>query len=227
MRGQARGSTGLVSFTLSSVIFAAAQMSAAPARATTVLPLSAEQLAERSPIVIYGRVVQIEVAANGARTAIVETIDTVRAPAPYDSQRDFLVPLLDRRIPGRDIIERVSGAPELKLREELVVFLRPIQDAQAGLWQRRDGQPLFALEGLGQGRFRVLESRQGARVVQGSTDPDHSESSLSDQELLNFKPSVRLKPSKANPRPQATNESLATLDSLLTKVRAENGRFGQ
>ena len=127
---------------------------------------SLEELVDTAPVVVYGKVVALEEnPLTGHRTAVFEVLEVARAPEEFKSQRDFLVPLYSRKIPGKGIRERVVGAPELKIHEELVLFLRPIAKTQEGSQRRSDGQRLFALEGFHQGKLSVVEDDQGARRV--------------------------------------------------------------
>jgi len=140
-----------------------------PSLATTLVAKSLADLTARSPIVVHGRVVQVEVnSRNGRRTAIVEALDVVRAPADYRAQRDFPVPLHNRALPRSDLVEWVPAAPELFEGEELVLFLRPLaEDDLAPSDRRLDGKTSFALDGFQQGKFRVASDERGVRRVLG------------------------------------------------------------
>ncbi|MBS1985205.1 MAG: hypothetical protein JST16_13630 [Bdellovibrionales bacterium] len=192
------------------------------ASATTVLPLGVDDLVGRSPVVIYGRVAQIQVdSGTGERTAVVESLDVAKSPEEFKHQRDFYVPLLNRALPGR-LMERVAGAPELRPDEELVLFLRPVDVDREGLHRRRDGQRIFALEGFHQGKLRVVHDATGARrLLTWDLAP---EGALSATQLR----AQSTTPRTTGLRPQSVPtgvpvESLRTLDSVLNAARAAGG----
>lgn len=200
------------------------------AGATTVLSLSPEQLVERAPIVVYGQVVQIEVdSLTGRRTAIFEATEVAKSPQEFRSQRDFYIPLLNRAIPHRDLMEWVAGAPELKLREELVVFLRPIDPDQEGVNRRNDTRRIFALEGFQQAKLRVFRDEAGVRRL--ATWAERPEREPTPPEVRAQKSSARVKTSrKGTPESQSLARalrseapSMRTLDSLLNAARSAGG----
>lgn len=148
-----------------------------------------EDLAQRSPLVVHGVVVQLEVRPDdGSRFAILEALDVVRAPPEFQHLRDFVIPLLDRKIPGTSLVERIVGAPELILRQEVLVFLRPMAKTEQGRFRRADGQAVFFLDGLAQGVFSVVEDSLGVRWV--ARDGDQA-LALADAELVGSSPTPR------------------------------------
>jgi hypothetical protein len=131
-----------------------------PVFAATVAPRPFSDLASSSPVVVHGRVVQIEVdSESGRRTAVVEALEIVRSPEKLRTERDFRVPLLNRSIPRSELVEWVPGAPELRDGEETLLFLRPLGTDDRG------GRALYALDGFHQGKFRVVEDSHGVRRV--------------------------------------------------------------
>lgn len=190
-------------------------------RATVVIPRRLEDLAQRAPVVVHGKVVQIDVSShNGYRTAIVEANEVVRAPVEFRQERDFYIPLANRAIPFRSLVEVIPAAPELLLGEELVLFLRPVPAGREGPYRRNDGRRLFALEGFQQGKARVFSDSEGIRrLATWDTVPDVE---LSGPELQKQKTTARLS-SKSQPRalavPADLKESCRSLDSILNLAR--------
>ncbi len=191
--------------------------------ATTVLQESSESIARRAPVVVYGKVVQIDVdSQSGFRTAIVESIETARAPQEFQNLRDFYIPLLNRSIPNRDEVEVVFSAPELHLLEEVVLFLAPIDPAKEGYFRRTDAKQLFTLEGFYQGKMKVAEDLYGVRHALAWNEV--VESSMTAIDLKKQKTTPRLKVhSKSAPvgvlDPKSLSHSM-TLDSILNISRA-------
>ena len=190
------------------------------AHATLVVPKSLDELAARSPVVIYGNVTQIEVdPKTGLRTALFESLETVRAPEAFKKQRIFAIPLWDRAIPRSDLIERISGAPELKWSEELVLFLTPVERSQEGLYRRADKSPLFAIDGFHQGKFRVLRDASGVRYV-AAWNQSPTDNPLSAQELRQQKTTPRALLTSKRTLSDKDSESYRSLDSLINAVRS-------
>lgn len=190
-------------------------------QATVVIPRRIDDLALKAPVVVHGKVVQIDVnSKNGYRTAIVEASEVVRAPTAYRQERDFYVPLANRAIPFRGLVEVIPSAPELLLGEELVLFLRPVPVGREGPYRRTDGKTIFALEGFQQGKARVFSDSEGVRrLATWDTVPDVE---LSGAELQKQKTTPRLS-SKSQARalavPAALKESCRSLDSILNLAR--------
>jgi hypothetical protein len=186
------------------------------ARATTVVTLSPENLARQAPIVVHGRVVQMDVdGQTGFRSAIVEALDIPRAPEEFRQVRDFYIPLLNRAIPNRDEMEWVAGAPELKVGEELVLFLRPVPAESQGLHARIDGRPLFALQGFHQGKMRVVKDKRGVRRLAAWNE--FPEKPVSPVEIRGQRTTTRIKESVS--LLTVPSSELRSLDSLLNLAR--------
>lgn len=187
------------------------------AGATTVVPETRTSLLGKAPIIVHGKVVQMEVhPTTGQRTAIVEAFEVAKGAEVYKRQRDFYIPLLNRAIPHRDLVQVVPAAPELALGDEVVVFLRPWPEDSG----RADGRPIFALEGFHQGKYRVVSDARGVRKVAAWDElPDRP---LNPAELQTQKTSVRIQrgASKGPVESPAVVDKLESLDSLLNAARA-------
>lgn len=190
-------------------------------RATTVLPRRIEDLAQNAPVVVYGKVVQIDVQSqNGFRTATIEAFEVVRAPEEFRQNRDFLVPLLNRALPHRNLVEVIPSAPDLRPAEEVVVFLRPLAESAEGPFRRTDGKRLFTLEGFYQGKARVFSDALGIRRV--AAWDDLPEVDANGQELLQQKTTPRLAlgvKAQSLAVPAAAAAKMRTLDALLNLAR--------
>lgn len=131
--------------------------------ATTVVPMKFNDLDRESSIIVYGKVVQLDVNPQGFRSAVVEALEVVRAPQALKTERDFIVPLLNRAVPRSDLVDVVPMAPELRPSEEVLLFLEALRPEDAGPYARLDGRPLFTLKGFYQGKLRVFADGQGVR----------------------------------------------------------------
>jgi len=196
------------------------------AHATTVRPLDVDQLMQLAPIVVYGKVVQIEVSSEtGLRTAVIEAMEVPKGPADIRERRDFHVPLFNRAIPRSDLIERVPSAPELQVLEEVVLFLEPRPRAEKGLFFRTDQRDLYYIQGLYQGKMRVLSDRLGRRhVAAWSQVPDKI---MTDRELRKQRttPRAALSETQVSLRTATVQvETLPTLYSLLNQARTVGAR---
>lgn len=202
------------------LVLGLAGVASRPVGATTVLPETRTSLLGKAPIIVHGKVVQMEVhPTTGQRTAIVEAFEVAKGSEAYKHQRDFYIPLLNRAIPHRDLVQVVPAAPELALGDEVVVFLRPWPE---GL-NRPDGRPIFALEGFHQGKYRVVSDAHGVRKVAAWDEiPDRP---LNASELQTQKTSVRLQrgASRGLVESPAVVDKLESLDSLLNSARAAGG----
>lgn len=203
-------------------------MASLPAlHATTILPMTMDDLFRESPVIVYGKVVQMEVNPQGFRTAIVEALDVPRAPENLKQQRDFAIPLLNRAIPRSDLVDVVSMAPELKVLEEVFLFLEPVRAGQEGPYARLDSTPLFTLKGFFQGKLRIFEDQKGVRRA-GAWN-EIPETVLEHKELKKEKTTPRM-----SLRAQATLSvedlkvdssklsNLRTLDELLNRARGDS-----
>ncbi len=201
-------------------LYLCALLSAASALATTVAPQSLPELSRRSNLVVHGRIVQIEVdASSGRRTAVLEPLEIVKGDAIWKTEREFYIPLHNRAIPRGNLIEVVPAAPDLRYGEEVVAFLQPLDRARQGAFARRDGRPVFVLEGLQQGRWRVIRDAGGVRRVLAW-----------DEGFERASTPAQLRQEKTTPRtrlgklvtPQDKRDEISqsrTLDSLLNLVR--------
>lgn len=136
------------------------------AGATLVVPRDLSDLSKTAPLVVHGKVAQIsENPVDGRRFAEIEVLDLARSPEEFRGQKLFIVPLENRVLPGNEVAEIVSGAPEFSVGEELVLFLRPQTQGREFQPIRRlsDGQILFSIEGFFQGKFLVAQDRLGVR----------------------------------------------------------------
>lgn len=132
--------------------------------ATLVVPMDLPALTQKAPIVVYGKVVSVEEnPSDGFRFAEIEPLDLARAPEDLKNLKSFRVPLMNRVLPGSDVVEVVASAPEFVVGEEVLVFLRPLIDAKRNPQFSTDGNPLFAIEGFYQGKFAVGRDRNGIR----------------------------------------------------------------
>lgn len=190
------------------------------AQATLVVPMPVEKLVSTAKVVVWGKVVQMDVdSSTGRRTAVVEASEVVRAPEEFRNERDFYVPLENFAEAHGDLISRVTGAPELVVGEELMLFLDPISSKQEGARQRLDKRKLFALTGFHQGKLAVVTDEQGVRRV--ATFEQVEPVKVSTAELRAQRTSPRWTP-KQGLRAAELRESvekLRTLDSLLNAVR--------
>ena len=134
---------------LRAALVACALAAGAIAHATTVLPLSEEQLVAASQHVVQATVVDIEVVTRdvgpGVFTDVRVRVDEVLAGSAADGQ------VLTLRIPGGRSADRaviVPGMPGFALGEQVVLFLEALPSAWAG-----EG-PFYLPMGLEQGVWR-------------------------------------------------------------------------
>lgn len=139
------------------------------ARATSVEPMDINKLSVRAKTVIYGRVLSVHVDKNGWRTAQVQVLEQVRG---FQVGSLVEVRLLQRGSRDEGWIERVSEAPELRVDEEVLLFLN--WSAQLSAWV-----PI----GLQQGKYRIVVDQWGARRALSSRDAPINQ--ISDKEILN------------------------------------------
>jgi hypothetical protein len=193
--------------------------------ATLVVPETPESLAVKAPIVAYGFVTQIQVnPETGYRTAVFEALDLAKSFNQRKKQKEFLVELTNRAIPKSQLVELVSGAPELKLGEEVVLFLRPIE---ARSRRRSDQKSFFSIEGFYQGKMRVVRDSQGVRrALAWNSLP--AEQGVSMKALYHQKSTHKLKVDQIKSQ-NSGDESLKearTLDSILNFAR-ENSQLSE
>jgi hypothetical protein len=181
--------------------------------------MNLEALLNEAPIVVYGKVVQIEVeSGTGFRTALVEPLDVARAPAEFKDAREFYIPLRDRAIPRSDIIERVSQAPDFKLDEEVLLFLHPIPVRVEGLRHRKDGRRIFAMDGFFQGKFKIFEDKEGVRRVLAWDEG--RETRTSDQDLRAQSTTARRPLHAQSQRETLDRPQARALDAVLNSARS-------
>jgi hypothetical protein len=194
---------------------------ASVARATLVVPRTLEQLTKGASVVVHGRVVQMDVdSESGHRTAVVEALEVAKGSSEEKHRRDFRVPLLNRAIPRADLVEQISMAPELRLGEEVVLYLVPRAVTASG--PHPGNEETFTLNGFQQGKLRVLNDARGVRrVLQWDEAP--REPVLSPLELARQRTTPRLQLMRAGTAsPQAlppVDDHLPTLDAVLNLAR--------
>lgn len=124
---------------------------AAPAAATTVLPLSDEALASGADMVVIGVVTAIETAHYEIGPGVFTEVE-VRVDERFDGS--VTPPTILLRIPGGSSAERtilVPGMPTFELGEEVVVFLELLPQAFGP-----NGGIAFIPHGLQQGVWREV-----------------------------------------------------------------------
>ncbi len=192
------------------------------ALATLVIPETPFSLVEKSPIVVWGSVVQIEVdSQTGYRTAVLEVKEIPKSPERLRQSKEFWIELQNRGVPRTDLVELVASAPELKVGEELVVFLRPLKQNHPKQIKRTDSRELFSLEGFYQGKLRVYQDSYGVRKVWAWNEgPD--DVALSPKEIQTSKTTPRMAMGKIKAAAvvrKSEEEQGILLDSLLNRAR--------
>ncbi len=191
------------------------------AKATWVVPETIQSLSKKAPLVVYGYVAQIEVhSQTGRRTALVEALDVAKSPKLLENQKEFLVELTNRGIPRSDLVEIVSGAPELKVGEEVVLYLRPATDSLTQFRSRTDQKPLFVIEGFHQGKLRVFRNQNGVRQV-WTLSHRNSQISLTPEEIKKQTTTQRVKAPVYLKSQDSDN--VISLDSVLSQARNWKG----
>jgi hypothetical protein len=133
-----------------------------PAEATLVVTRTLEQLAAKSYVVVWGVVDRVDVdAQNGRRRAVVVSTENYLRSGGSSAQKEFFVRLEGRMMPGpKKIAEKVVGAPQLDVRDEVLVFLSPERKtAVEGI----SGSTLFVPTGFHQGVYRIFRDKLGGR----------------------------------------------------------------
>lgn len=128
-----------------------------PVNATTVLPLSLEQLSQQAETIFHGRVLANRVEQDAISGQIVtytdfEVIDTIKG----NSQSTLTIKQLGGRLPGKQYYMRVHGVPKFVTNKEYVVFLPAV--SVLGFCS-----PL----GLYQGSFSIKEVNGTKIVIHG------------------------------------------------------------
>ena len=122
---------------------------AAPLCATTVQKMELPQLVSASDNIVQGRVESIETRYEDKMVYTYVSL-IVDDPLKGDRRRTVLLRQLGGRIGAKAI--RISGMPEFKTGDEVIVFLR----------DRKDGT--FDVVGLNQGKYDVVDSVAVANV---------------------------------------------------------------
>ena len=138
----------------------AACLAAAPlAHATIMLPMSLEDLAHESSTVVRARVLAKEAGWDEARQRIYTTTTMAVVETVFATEK--LAAEIRVRTLGGEVGEvgmKVSGAPDIKIGEETLLFLRD---------DHLPGQ--FLVVGMNQGRFR-LEENNGRTIAVPSNE---------------------------------------------------------
>lgn len=126
---------------------------AAPAAATTVVPMSVEELTRASSNVVRARAIESHSEWNTQHTLIYtytrfQLLSTLKG----ESSTEFVVRQLGGHAEG--YTQKVSGVRHFTAGEEVVLFLRP-----------SEASGMFAVTGLFQGNFAVRRSPQGEALV--------------------------------------------------------------
>ncbi len=193
-----------------------------PVFALQVKSLVRNELVQLSQVVVWGEVVQIDIhPVTGYRSAVLEAREVVRAPEEFSSLRDFKIALENRYLRKDDLLERVQGAPELKVGDEVLVFLDAMKPEKHKLrYEASRGETLFSLRGFQQGVYRIFSDENGVRRALSWNQMALPK--LSDADLKTQKSGLRKKRSLVSqslPR-ESKNLDLPTLDSLNNLVRA-------
>jgi|SRR5687768_4374291 len=121
--------------------------------ATVILPADFREIVSGSEVIVHGRVIDVRSAWVEGRSRI-DSFVTVESATFYRGDRS---PTITFRTPGGEAGRYkhvMVGAPEFRLGDEVVLFLRAQQDGVTQIF------------GLNQGLFRVrVDARTGRRVV--------------------------------------------------------------
>ncbi len=172
------------------------------AGATTVMPMDVQKLSEKAQIVVHGRVFEIK-NENGARYAQVEIFEQVRG---IEVTSPVSVDLLQKASRKEGWVERVAEAMELRVGEEVLVFLN-----------RSHRNQRWVPVGLQQGKYRIVTDQRGVR--RALSWKDGAINRVSDSELLNSSRSVVIISAKESALTNRDLEKTETLSNLINKVR--------
>ncbi len=141
-------------------VAAVALFAASVAHATSVVPLTDEQLAAGASSVVVGTVIDVQAATHdigpGVFTEYVVAVEEVLLGAPAEE--------LVIRVPGGaagDYRTVVPGMPAMRMGERVVLFLEPLPTAPFG-----DARPAWIPFGLEQGVWR----EEGGRWIRGDQE---------------------------------------------------------
>lgn len=132
---------------------------ALPARASTFLAMSREELVEKAGAIVAGRVVEVNSHWNGKGTiivteAVIEVEDSILGDAPSHVQvRTFGGQVGDRKIVAH-------GFPTFQRGEKLLLFLEPDQDG------------FHKVLGYQQGEFRIRTDPSGREIAVPTWEAD-------------------------------------------------------
>lgn len=127
--------------------------------ATTMLPLSIEELIDKSPLIITGEVVSIETYENQENGIIhreVAVIPNEVLKGEISPDIPIIVYVLGGTIGERAVF--VPGSPEFEVGEKVLLFLMDHKDGK--MWVR----------GLAQGKFTLIETPEGIKAVRDISD---------------------------------------------------------
>jgi hypothetical protein len=124
--------------------------------ATTIVHMTLEEMADASPSIVHGRVVSAQSRWNEDRTMILTDV-VVRVESSLKGGEPGSITLT--QLGGRVGALRVDvpGAVPFKAGEEAVLFLAP------------DDRGRMMVNGLSQGRFDVVETPAGKKLIRGLT----------------------------------------------------------
>ncbi|MFQ5843850.1 MAG: hypothetical protein ACE5JG_02565 [Planctomycetota bacterium] len=147
----------------------ASGLASTPARASRIRPLNLEQMTRRADRIFSGRCVGVQVERDAVLGRDVTLVTfAVRRRVKGDLGGLVRIKLLGVQVMGRDAPGGVAGLPRFSRGEEVVVFL--YGDSRRGLTS-----PV----GFGQGKFVLLEDKQGRRLAVNSSGNRHLLAGLS------------------------------------------------
>ncbi len=137
-------------------VLIAALCSAAPASATTVLPVTIDQLARGSDVIVHGVVLASEPHTVDGNERHIRTRVVIDVTTLLKGARGTKSITLD--LPGGNVGDwtmQIPGMPRFAVGEELVVFLERTKRS-------------YAISGMSQGKFSVFTDKIGRRMVRRS-----------------------------------------------------------
>ena len=181
--------------------------SIAPAAATSLLPISLEQLSTRSSLIFYGSVVSNQVKKDTISGRIVtftefEVIELIKG----SSEKTHSIKQLGGRLENTQTISRIHGIPQYQVGNRYVVFLP--KESSLGFCS-----PL----GLHQGSFTVTTVDGEQIISNGHSLAQQSSRIISDEVATRSSVQVPLAVNKNKP-------SQANLYDFINSVRAFNAR---
>jgi len=151
-----------ISYSLQALLAAAALVYAlalaAPAHATSVLPLYLDEVIDQSTTAFEGTVTETHSARDAATHDIVTyTTFTVTDVLKGSVPATYTIKQIGGTLPAEKVTFRVPGIPQFKVGQDYVVFM-------AGVSAEGFSSPI----GLAQGRFTVSQDAKGRHVGNGS-----------------------------------------------------------